>query len=294
MSHLREKIEDDPSLPALRPDRPGCRLPVRRALTWTGAARPGRPRAPGAAPHRAPPGRRPRAGAAPVGRARAAAAVPRSFQSRLTVAFVAVVALTLGARRAGPHQPPGRRASASRRSRASVSTPMRRPWSSSGSSRTTVGADAVVAKRSTARCQLNPEVARPAQGSRPPPAGGERCRPGGRDGDVRRCATRTTDGVLVPSPDPSLSFSATFTGTPDRSQARDPAIAPATQPSRPARTRSSRGASSVTLSNPYTSRASTLAAITGLLLVMALVARRRRGPRGVVRRAPVRHARRRG
>ena len=42
VSHLREKIEDDPSAAGLRPDRPGCRLRVRRALspaaTGTGAA----------------------------------------------------------------------------------------------------------------------------------------------------------------------------------------------------------------------------------------------------------------
>ena len=78
-------------------------------------------------------------------------------------------------------------------------------------------------------------------------------------------------GVMVPDPDPSLAFSAAFTGTPGQGQARDSSISSATQP-----LISSNAVQAwsieVELSNPYTSRASTIASITGLLLAMALVA----------------------
>ena len=78
-------------------------------------------------------------------------------------------------------------------------------------------------------------------------------------------------GVMVPDPDPSLAFSAAFTGQPGQGQARDASISSATQP-----LVSSNAVQAwsieVELSNPYTSRASTLASITGLLLAMALVA----------------------
>ena len=52
VSHLRDKIEDDPSTPAVRAHGPGRRLPVRRALTWPTSDRRTRPhgaRAPAAA-----------------------------------------------------------------------------------------------------------------------------------------------------------------------------------------------------------------------------------------------------
>jgi len=84
-------------------------------------------------------------------------------------------------------------------------------------------------------------------------------------------ARRDTDGVLVTYPATGLRFEATLDADPAGGQARDPAIAPA---------RAEWTATSgerdwgmiVTLSNPYTSRASTLGAIAGLLLVMASLA----------------------
>ena len=70
VSHLRDKIEDDPADARLRPDRAGCRLRLRRALRRRDAGGSGF-----------------RAGVRRV--------MPRTFQGRLTVAFVAVIALTL-------------------------------------------------------------------------------------------------------------------------------------------------------------------------------------------------------
>ena len=80
-----------------------------------------------------------------------------------------------------------------------------------------------------------------------------------------------TDGVPIVDPDPDLAYSAALSSTPERGQARDPAIAPARDELRQRNPIQDWGMI-VTLSNPYTSRASTLAAITGLLLVMASVA----------------------
>ncbi len=83
-----------------------------------------------------------------------------------------------------------------------------------------------------------------------------------------------TDGVLVVDPEPELTFDAALNVDPDRGQARDPAIAPARSDyARYARTSQDLDwGMSVVLSNPYTSRASTLAAITGLLLIMGVIA----------------------
>ena len=67
VSHLRDKIEDDPAAPAFVHDGPRCRLRLRRTL-------------------------RPAAGRS---RALVRRLVPRTFQARLTIAFVGVVALTL-------------------------------------------------------------------------------------------------------------------------------------------------------------------------------------------------------
>ena len=80
-----------------------------------------------------------------------------------------------------------------------------------------------------------------------------------------------TDGVLVVNPDPGLTFVTLLTATATLDQRRDPVITPAH--ATVARTNMARDwGMEVTLSNPYTSRARTLAAITGLLLAMAMAA----------------------
>ena len=64
-----------------------------------------------------------------------------------------------------------------------------------------------------------------------------------------------TDGFATVDPEPDLSFEAELQGrAADPGQAQDPAIAPQTPSTRRPTTRPS-GASSSTLSNPYTSRA---------------------------------------
>ena len=94
VSHLRDKIEDDPVAAAVRAHRPRRRLPVRRALTWpTPQGRTRRPpRLARASGHQAfDSGWAPRA---KDGR-QIRPTVPQSFQTRLTFAFMGVVALTL-------------------------------------------------------------------------------------------------------------------------------------------------------------------------------------------------------
>jgi signal transduction histidine kinase len=84
-------------------------------------------------------------------------------------------------------------------------------------------------------------------------------------------AYQDTTGALVPVPDPALTYTATTQVPPDPGQASDPAIPPADAERGRANPVEDWGMV-VTLSDPYTSRASTLAAITGLLLVMAALA----------------------
>jgi signal transduction histidine kinase len=79
-----------------------------------------------------------------------------------------------------------------------------------------------------------------------------------------------TDGVLVPDPAADLTFDARLAVDPSRGQARDPAISPSRVPFAAVNSVHDWGMV-VTLSNPYTSRASTIAAVTGLLLVMAAI-----------------------
>jgi signal transduction histidine kinase len=80
-----------------------------------------------------------------------------------------------------------------------------------------------------------------------------------------------TDGRFAPDPDPDLAFRADPELTVPRGQAEDPAIEPASATAGRANASGDWGLQ-VTLSNPYTSRASTLAAINGLLLLMASIA----------------------
>jgi signal transduction histidine kinase len=80
-----------------------------------------------------------------------------------------------------------------------------------------------------------------------------------------------TDGKLIPDPDRNLTIEARLGAEPGPGQARDPVVAPARVGFAVANATQDWGMV-LTLSNPYTSRASTLATITGLLLVMAGIA----------------------
>lgn len=84
-------------------------------------------------------------------------------------------------------------------------------------------------------------------------------------------ARMETDGTIAPDPDPGLAFDADPKVAFPRGQAPDPAIDPASAMAGRANAAADWGLG-VTLSNPYTSRASTLAAINGLLLLMAAAA----------------------
>jgi signal transduction histidine kinase len=84
-------------------------------------------------------------------------------------------------------------------------------------------------------------------------------------------ARMETDGTIAPDPDPDLAFDADPKVAFPRGQAPDPAIDPASAMAGRANAAADWGLG-VTLSNPYTSRASTLAAINGLLLLMAAAA----------------------
>ncbi len=84
-------------------------------------------------------------------------------------------------------------------------------------------------------------------------------------------ARADTDGTLVPDPVASLEFDAKLSVDPARGQARDPAIAPGRTDFAITNPLQDWGMV-ITLSNPYTSRASTLSAITGLLLLMSAIA----------------------
>jgi signal transduction histidine kinase len=92
------------------------------------------------------------------------------------------------------------------------------------------------------------------------------------DVSVRFGLARTeTDGSLVPDAVASLAFEAHLSVDAVSGQARDPAIAPARTDFATMNAVQDWGMV-IVLSNPYTSRASTLAAIAGLLLVMAAIA----------------------
>ena len=84
-------------------------------------------------------------------------------------------------------------------------------------------------------------------------------------------ARQDTDGRFVPDPDRDLSYAAQLDIEPAAGQARDPQVSPARVEYGTANENGDWGMV-VTLSNPYTSRASTLAAVTGLLLLMAGIA----------------------
>ena len=193
--------------------------------------------------------------------------VPHSFQSRLTIAFVAVVVVTLGLTtpviinrlddffRQQEEQ--------SLRVHAMATATVLAQFIAAD-----VGSEPVVANVD-GTAVLNPKVARLMQGHLLSIISGEVAQ-----ADmlvVFGMAHQETDGKWETDPEPTLSYPVKWSGTLTRGQAPDPAITPAkssvaqSHPIQP-------WGIEVTLSNPNTSRASTLGAITGLLLVMALVA----------------------
>jgi signal transduction histidine kinase len=84
-------------------------------------------------------------------------------------------------------------------------------------------------------------------------------------------ARMETDGSLVPDPLNALALTAKSKAQPERGQAADPTIDPAVASAGRSNDTADWGLQ-VTLTNPYTSRATTLAAINGVLLLMASVA----------------------
>lgn len=196
------------------------------------------------------------------------APVPQSFQSRLTFAFIAVVALTLAliapvvVNRMDDYF--RQQEEQSLLARAGASAAIIERFISDE-----VGSEAVVLEVG-GRVVLNPRVERLlGQGDLLALAADTVAR---ADVQVRfGLAWRDTDGYPALDPLPSLSFDTPARVHPERGQARDPEIAPAAfdlTRENPIQDWGMR----VTLSNPYTSRASTLAAINGLLLVMASAA----------------------
>jgi signal transduction histidine kinase len=136
--------------------------------------------------------------------------------------------------------------------------------------RATVGSNAVVAPLADGTKQLNPDV-RELLVDR-------RLLMDLADNVARADITVTfglaelgTDSELRVVPDPSLAYAATLASPPQGGQARDPLIVIEPRSYAIENDRFAWGME-ITLSNPYTSRASTLAAITGLLLVMAGIA----------------------
>ncbi len=196
--------------------------------------------------------------------------VPQSFQTRLTFAFMAVVALTLTL--VAPvvvlrlddffRQQEEQRLAA--RSQATADLLARFITDA-------VGDKAVVARnKATGETTLNPEVQRLLVDRHVLQLAANTV----AEADVRvefGPARLDTDGILEPDPDPALGFSAATTVRPAPGQARDGAIPPVQSDAGRTNAVTDWGIR-VELSNPYTSRASTLATINGLLLVMAAAA----------------------
>ncbi len=194
--------------------------------------------------------------------------VPQSFQTRLTIAFMGVVALTLllvapiivlrmdGYFRAEEERQLADRTSAS----IAVLTKLVED---------AAGPKAVVLKQD-GRWTLNPDVERMLvdEGSLQLVADQV------AQAKVRLAfgpATMDTDGMLVPDPVKRLTFLAATQMEPDAGQAVDQAIPPASAQQARLHDRQDWGLV-VTLSDPYTTRATTIGAINGLLLIMAALA----------------------
>jgi signal transduction histidine kinase len=195
--------------------------------------------------------------------------VPRSFQTRLTIAFMGVVALTLALvapvviNRLDDYFRQQEEQSLQARAAATAAVLARFIEDA-------VGDQAVVAQLPGGETVLNPTVTTLLVDQDLLTLAADNV----AQADIRLVfglAAPDTDGMLVVSPDPDLAFEATLDVEPARGQARDPAIPPAVSTLATTHEVQDWGMEA-TLSNPYTSRASTLAAITGLLLVMASIA----------------------
>jgi signal transduction histidine kinase len=196
-------------------------------------------------------------------------AVPRSFQTRLTIAFIAVVALTLALvavvviNRLDDYF--RQQEEQSLRVRAKATGVVLGQFLESQ-----LGADRIVGVGSDGKPVLNSDVTALLT----------------KDGWLSLLADNVgeadvslqfgpahqdTDGEYVTEPNRELSFAAPLDIQAEAGQARDPQIQPARfvytekEGDRP-------WGMVLTLSNPYTSRASTLAAVTGLLIVIASLA----------------------
>ena len=236
VSHLRDKLEDDPTAPGLRPDDPRCRLRVRRALRRAAA------------------------------RSRGASRLARTFQGRLTLAFVARRrgdARPRGARRPEPARRLLRPAAGGRPRRAgsgrrAVRDPARREHRASGP-----------AGRGHARRVVDPavvaELARDAASSGSSRTGWRR--PTSGSGSADR-------GGRQFLPASNGAFAAAEQAQPQPGQQREQLTSAPRDPSRRPRP-PSRTASRSRLSNPYTFRATAIANVTGLLAVIGLDRARR-------------------
>ena len=204
-----------------------------------------------------------------VGDSRRRTPVPQSFQTRLTFAFIAVVALTLTliapvlVLRLDDFFRQQEETRLQERADGMAAVLVQNVV-------TTVGDSAVVlVDRDTGEWKLNPRVSTLLEGE-------------GLQDIVDQVAlakvrirfgpaTLDTDGVMVPDPDPDLEFNADTTVGGERGQARDAAIEPATAIDGKANNVQDWGLE-VTLSEPWTGRQTLLTAINGLLLVMGAVA----------------------
>ena len=194
--------------------------------------------------------------------------VPRSFQNRLTIAFLGIVALTLAlvapvvVNRLDDFFRQQEEQALQTHAEATAAILERFIVD-------TVGTKAVVAEMN-GKLELNPAVKSLLTTDRLLDLAANTLALA--DLTVEFGAARLdTDGVLVVNPDPGLTFVTLLTATATLDQRRDPVITPAH--ATVARTNTARDwGMEVTLSNPYTSRARTLAAITGLLLAMAMAA----------------------
>ncbi len=198
--------------------------------------------------------------------------VPRSFQTRLTIAFVGVVALTLAliapvvVNRLDDYL--RQQEEQSLRVRASATAAVLDRFVES-----VIGTNAVVAEVTTngrREVILNPAIRKLlVEGHLLTLLANNVAQ-----ADISLQfgeARQDTDGKLVPNPISGMEFTALLDVDPVGGQARDVAIPPARWEFATVGPVRDWGMV-VTLSNPYTSRASTLAAIAGLLLVMASLA----------------------
>ena len=195
--------------------------------------------------------------------------VPRSFQTRLTIAFIGVVALTLilvgpvVINRIDDYFRQQEEQSLLVRAKATARIVQEFLAKQLG------GAGVVHVNKDDGLVELNPDVAYMLDNGLLTLVADTVA-----EADVSLefgVATQETDGGLVVDPDKNLSYSARLDIEPAAGQARDPQVSPA-QVSLGTSNNNGDWGMVVTLSNPYTSRASTLAAVTGLLLLMAGIA----------------------